>query len=436
MSTPHVVIIGGGFGGLEAARRLAKAPVRVTLVDRRNHHLFQPLLYQVATAALTGPDIAAPLRKVLRRQKNAQVLMAEARSIDLAKKRVELDEGHLDYDFLILAAGATHSYFGHDEWRPFAPGLKTLGEAVEIRRRVLLSYEAAEREPDPRIRAEHLTFVVIGAGPTGVELAGALAEIAHHTMAKNFRTFDPGDARVILLEGGARVLPTFDEKLSSKARRSLHKLGVDVRVNSKVTHIDATGVVVNDEHISARTVLWGAGVRGALIAETLGVPLDRGGRVPVGPDLSLPGHPEVFVVGDLALIKIDDVAVPGLAPAALQGGRHAARAVRETVANQPRTPFRYRDKGSLATIGRSAAVAQVGRWRFSGYFAWLFWLFIHVLFLIEFRNRLAVVWEWAFQWFTWQRSARVIMENPPPFTRLPPGQAASGTVPPAPPKVG
>lgn len=430
MSNPHVVIIGGGFGGLEAARRLRRAPVRVTLVDRRNHHLFQPLLYQVATAALTGPDIAAPLRKVLKRQKNARVLMAEARSIDLAKKRVELDEGHLDYDFLVLAAGATHSYFGHDEWRPFAPGLKTLGEAVEIRRRVLLSYEAAERETDPRIRAEHLTFVVIGAGPTGVELAGALAEIAHHTMAKNFRSFDPGDARVILLEGGPRILSTFDEELSSKARRSLHKLGVDVRVNALVTDIDAEGVEVNGERIKTRTVLWGAGVRGALIAETLGVPLDRGGRVPVEPDLSLAGHPEVFVVGDLAAIKVDDKPVPGLAPAALQGGRHAARAIQESLAGRPRTPFRYRDKGSLATIGRSSAVAQIGRWRFAGYFAWLFWLFIHILFLIDFRNRLAVLWEWAFQWFTWQRSARVIMENPPPFTRLPPGQPASGTVPP------
>jgi len=430
MSTPHVVIIGGGFGGLEAARRLRKAPVRVTLVDRRNHHLFQPLLYQVATAALTGADIAAPLRKVLRRQKNTQVLLAEAQRIDLANRRVELDQGTLDYDFLILAAGATHSYFGHDEWRPFAPGLKTLGEAVEIRRRVLLSYEAAERETDARLRAEHLTFVVIGAGPTGVELAGALAEIAHHTMARNFRTFDPGDARVILLEGGPRVLAAFDDRLSKKARRSLHKLGVDVRVGAQVTAIDAEGVVVNEERIHARTVLWAAGVRGSLLAETLGIPLDRGGRVPVGPDLALADHPEVFVVGDLAAARHDDKPVPGLAPAASQGGRHAARAIQETLASTPRTPFRYRDKGALATIGRSSAVAQVGRWRFSGYLAWLFWLLIHILFLIEFRNRLAVLFEWAFQWFTWQRSARVIMETPPPFTRLAPGQVPSATQPP------
>ncbi|MEZ4469378.1 MAG: NAD(P)/FAD-dependent oxidoreductase [bacterium] len=418
---PHVVIIGGGFGGLQAARALRRAPVRITLVDRRNHHLFQPLLYQVATAALTAPDIAAPIRKILRKQRNVRVILGMAERIDVAARRVELDDGHLDYDYLVVAAGATHSYFGHDEWRPFAPGLKTLGEALEIRRRVLLAYEAAEREEDPDRRARCLTFVVIGGGPTGVELAGALAEIAHHTMARNFRSFDPDAARVILVEAGPRILSAFDEGLAQKAQRALAKLRVEVRVGQPVSLIDADGVVVGGERITARTVLWGAGVRGVPLAATLGVPLDRGGRVLVGPDLAIPGHPEVFVVGDLAAVADGDRTVPGVAPAAMQGGRHAARVIQASLAGTPRPPFQYRDKGSMATIGRSAAVAQIGRWRFSGYLAWLAWLLVHIMTLVDFRNRITVLVDWAFQWFTWQRGARVVLENPPP---LPPPPAA------------
>lgn len=421
----HVVILGGGFAGLAAARALARAPVRITLIDRRNHHLFQPLLYQVATAALSAPDIAAPIRRVLRRQRNATVLMAEVTAIDVARRRVLLDDGEVGYDFLIVATGAVTSYFGHDEWAPHARGLKTIGDALEIRRRVLTAYEAAERETDPLRRAEWLTFVVIGGGPTGVEMAGALAEIARLTLAPDFRTFAPESARVVLLEGTDRVLPAFPPGLSRAAERDLARLGVEVRTGTRVNAIDDRGVELGAERVAARTVVWAAGVAASPLARSLGVPLDRMGRVRVAPDLSIDGHPEVFVIGDLAAIPHGDGTVPGLAPAALQAGRHAARCIRRDLASRPRAAFRYRDKGALATIGRRAAVADFGRLRFRGSVAWVLWLVVHILFLIGFRNRFVVMLEWSIAYWTRQRSARVIVEPPECLDRrssLPPSE--------------
>ena len=405
---PRVVVIGGGFGGLNAARKLARARLRVTLIDRRNHHLFQPLLYQVATAGLSPSDIASPIRRILRYQKNAEVLLAEARSIDLATKSIQLDEGTLSYDYLIVATGARHSYFGHDEWVPFAPGLKSIGDALEIRRRVLSAFEMAEREEDADQRAGWLTFVIVGAGPTGVELAGALSEIARHALARDFRRIDPAQARVILLEGTDRVLPSYVPPLSEKARRQLVRLGVDVRSGQLVTAIDAAGVTVGGQWIAARTVLWAAGVTGSRLGRTLQTPLDRAGRVLVQADLSVPGHPEVFVVGDLASLQQDGAPIPGVAPAAMQEGSHAAKNIVRAIHGQASLPFRYRDKGSLATIGRWSAVAQIGRFRLSGPLAWLAWLFIHVMFLIEFRNRVLVLTQWAWSFVTYDRGARLI----------------------------
>jgi NADH dehydrogenase len=407
---PHVVIVGGGFGGLYATRALRKAPVRVTVIDRRNHHLFQPLLYQVATAALNPSDIAAPIRSVLRRQKNATVLLAQAWGVDTAAKKLLLDAGEsLDYDWLILAAGATHSYFGRDEWEPLAPGLKTIEDALEIRRRVLFAYEAAEREPDPERRKAWLTFVVIGGGPTGVELAGALAEVSRHTLARDFRRIDPAQARIMLLEGGPRVLPTYPPDLSEKAERQLRKLGVEVRTGAKVTGMDDGGVELGGgERIDARTRIWGAGVTASPLARSLGAPLDRAGRVKVTPRLTVPEHPEIFVIGDLAAVEQDGKPVPGVAPAAMQGGSYAGRAVARLVAGKPVEPFRYWDKGSLATIGRSAAVADFGRVKLSGFIAWAAWLFVHILYLIGFRNRILVLVEWAWAYLTFQRGARLI----------------------------
>lgn len=407
---PRVVIIGGGFAGLTATRSLATAPVRVTLVDRQNHHLFQPLLYQVATAGLSAPAIAAPLRHILRRQQNVSVLMADVRDIDLAKRRIDLDDGQeLAYDYLLVASGATHAYFGHDDWAPHAHGLKTLDDALHIRRRVLSAFEHAERESDAVRREAWLTFAVVGAGPTGVELAGTLAEIARHTLRRQFRRIDPTKARVLLLEAGPRVLPAMPETLSASAQRQLERLGVDVRTGRAVGSIDDAGVLLGDERIPTRTVLWAAGVAASPLGAALGVPLDRAGRVPVRPDLSVPGHPDVFVAGDLAQAVSDGASVPGVAPAAKQMGRHAARQIRRRLAGEATEAFRYRDQGSLATIGRKAAVATMGRLKLSGFLAWWFWLIVHIVFLIGFRNRLVVLIDWASAYVTYQRHARIIV---------------------------
>jgi NADH dehydrogenase len=409
---PHVVVVGGGFGGLNAARALAGRPVRVTLLDRRNHHLFQPLLYQVATAALNASDIAAPLRSVLRRARNVTVLLAEVERVDLAARRLALDRGQLGYDALILAAGAGHSYFGHEDWEVFAPSLKTLEDALEIRRRVLLAYEAAEREADGAEQRALLTFVVVGGGPTGVELAGALAEISRQTIARDFRVIDPTGARIVLIEGGARVLTAFPESLSERARRALERIGVEVRTGAIVTRVTADAVWLGSEQIRARTVLWAAGVAATPLARTLGVPLDRAGRVSVEADLSLPGHPEVFVIGDMSVFRDPSgTPLPGLAPVAIQQGRRAADNVLRRLGGRPTLAFRYRDRGIMATIGRAAAVAVVGGVQLSGLIAWLAWLFVHIMFLIGFRNRLLVLFEWAWAYVSWQRGARLITRS-------------------------
>jgi NADH:ubiquinone reductase (H+-translocating) len=413
MTQPHVVIIGGGFGGLTAAKALARVAVRVTLLDRRNHHLFQPLLYQVATAALNPSDIAFPIRAALSKQANARVLLADAQSIDTTRRRVILDDGELDYDYLIVATGATHSYFGHDAWSAHAPGLKSIEDALEIRRRVFLAYEAAEREADREQQQAWLRFVVVGAGPTGVELAGALGEIGLHTLAKDFRTIDPTQVQVLLVEGNQRVLGGFPAELSPPAERSLARRRVTVRCNTTVTSVDDRGVDVrladgSTERIAARTVLWAAGVQASPLARSLGVALDRAGRVQVGADLSIPGHPEVFVVGDLAACTIGDKPVPGVCQGAIQAGRHAAAMIRADLKHGARVDFRYRDKGSLATIGRSSAVMVIGNRTRHGFFAWLVWWVIHIFYLIGFKNRFFVMLSWAWSWLTFQRGARLI----------------------------
>ena len=407
---PHVVIIGGGFAGLWATRALARTPVDITLVDRSNHHLFQPLLYQVATAGLSAPDIAAPLRHILRRQRNVTVLLDEVTSIDRTARRVGLRNAPaLDYDYLLLASGATHSWFGHDDWAPHAPGLKTLDDAFALRRRLLLAFERAEAEPDPARRTAWLSFVIVGAGPTGVELAGTLAEIARHTLNSEFRRIDPRSARVILAEAGPRVLPSFPESLSVAARRQLEALGVEVRTGAPIEAIDACGVRLGGEPIAARSVIWAAGVAASPLGRELGVPLDRAGRVPVQPDLSLPEDPSVFVAGDLAAVTQDDLPVPGVAPAAKQMGRHVANAIKARLRQRPTPAFRYRDFGNLATIGRMAAVVDLHGLRLSGLLAWWFWLAAHVFFLIGFRNRLVVLINWAWSYWTYQRNARIIL---------------------------
>jgi len=395
-------------------RALAKASVRVTVVDKRNHHLFQPLLYQVATAGLAATDIAAPIRKILASQKNAEVLMARATRVDAERKRLVLVDGELPYDYLIIAAGMTNSYFGHDEWEVHAPGLKSLEEALEIRRRVLSAYEAAERASDAAGRAPFLTFVVIGGGPTGVELAGALAEIARRTMTKNFRNFDPKDAKVVLVEGGPRLLPAMPVELSERTRSDLEALGVDVRLSARAESIDAEGVDLTGpdgaERIHARTVLWGAGVAGVPIGKTLGVEPDRAGRVPVGEDLRVVGLDDVFVVGDLARFEQPDgTLVPGVAPAAMQQGELAAKNILAAIRGEAPRAFSYVDKGSMATIGRKKAVAVAGRFKMTGLLAWLAWLFVHLMALVGFRNRLMVLMEWAWAYFSFQRSARIIL---------------------------
>ncbi|MEO6688714.1 MAG: NAD(P)/FAD-dependent oxidoreductase [Dokdonella sp.] len=412
-SEPHVLILGGGFGGLWATRALASAPVRVTLVDRTNHHLFQPLLYQVAMAGLSAPDIAAPLRHILRRQRNVTVRMDEAREIDVEAHRVTLANGALDYDYLVVATGARHAYFGHDDWAPFAPGLKTLDDAVLIRRRMLEAFESAERESDPQRRAEWLNFVIIGGGPTGVELAGTLAEIAHHTLPREFRDSDPRSARIHLIEAGPRVLASMPEALSAKARIQLERLGVSVSTGDAVTGIDEGGVTLGERRIAARTVLWAAGVAASRLGAQLGAERDRAGRVKVEPDLSLREHPEVFVIGDLASVMQAGVPVPGIAPAAKQMGAFVAQAIRARTANRSPAAFRYRDYGNLATVGRMAAVVDVHGLRISGAVAWLFWLIAHIFFLIGFRNRLIVMIDWTWSYFTYQRNARIIIGSAP-----------------------
>jgi len=420
---PRVVILGGGFGGLDAARALRRAPLRLTLVDRRNHHLFQPLLYQVATAALNPSDIAVPIRRVLRRQENATVLLGEATAVDVAGRRVVLADGEVPYDYLVIATGASHSYFGHDDWSPFAPGLKTIEDALEIRRRILLAFEAAERDPDPGARRAWLSFVVIGGGPTGVELAGALADIARLILRTDFRSIDPASARVALIEAGPRILPAFAPALSEEAARELAELGVEVITGTAATSIDATGVSLGERRLQARNVLWAAGVAASPIAGSLGIPLDRAGRVPVAPDLTLPGHPEVFVIGDLAALRQNGKPVPGVAPAAKQMGRHAARNILRAVRGLPHAPFRYRDAGSLATIGRAAAVAEFGRLKLSGFIAWLAWLLVHIYFLIGFRNRLLVMLQWAWLYLRHDSGARLITgEVASVLGRAPPGR--------------
>jgi NADH dehydrogenase len=406
----HVVILGGGFGGLAAAHALGGRAVRVTLVDRRNHHVFQPLLYQVATAGLSAPDIAAPIRRIVQRHPNVDVVLAEARAIDLGRRVVLLEDGEIAFDSLIVATGATHSYFGRDEWAEHAPGLKTLEDALLIRRRVLLAYERADRETDDGRRRQWLTFVVIGAGPTGVEMAGTLAEIARHTLRRDFRHVDPATARVVLIEAADRVLPPYPPDLSEKARRQLERLGVEVRTDTRVTGVDQGGVWLGDVRLAARTVVWAAGVAASPLGRALGASVDRAGRVPVEPDLTLSGHPEVYVIGDLAALQQDGRPVPGVAPAAMQMGRHAARNVLRALAGRERAPFRYVDKGSLATIGRKSGVALFGRFRLSGFLAWAAWLAVHIFFLIGFRNRLVVMTDWAWSYFTHQRFARLILE--------------------------
>ncbi len=407
---PHVLVLGGGFGGLWATRALARAPVRITLVDRTNHHLFQPLLYQVATAGLSAPDIAAPLRHILRRQRNVTVLLGQARTIDVDARRVTLVERTLDYDFLVVATGATHSWFGHDDWAAHAPGLKTLDDALAIRRRILRAFEAAESADDPAERQAWLNFAVIGAGPTGVELAGTLAEIARHTLPREFRRCDPKQARILLIEAGPRVLAAMPEALSISARRQLERLGVEVRTGQTVTAIDAGGIVLGGTRLECRSVLWAAGVAASPLGATLGVALDRAGRVQVQPDLSIPGHPETFVIGDLAhVVQADGRPVPGIAPGAKQMGAHAAATIRARLRGAAERPFRYRDYGNLATIGRMAAVVDLGRLRLSGVLAWWFWLAAHIVFLIGFRNRIVVLIDWARAYWSYQRSARIIV---------------------------
>jgi NADH dehydrogenase len=410
MSSPHVVIVGGGFGGLFAAKALKRARVRVTLVDRHNHHVFQPLLYQVATAGLSPGDIAAPIRWVLRHQDNIRVLLAEVQGIDLAAKRVDLDRGDaLTYDYLIVAAGAGSSYFGHDDWAPYAPSLKTLDDALKVRTRMLLAYERAERTTDPAERTRLLTFVLVGGGATGVEMAGAIAEIARQTLSDEFRSIHTSDARVILIEAGPSILGPFPESLRDAARASLARLGVEVREKTAVTRIEEGRVWLGDESIEAGTILWTAGVAASSLGASLGTPLDRAGRVLVEPDMSVPGHPEVFVIGDMAgLLDGKGKQYPGVSQVAMQQAAHAARTIGRALDNQPRRPFHYKDLGNMATIGRNAAIADLGWLRMAGFPAWLLWLFIHIVWLIGFRNRVTVLLQWAGAYLTYQRSVRLI----------------------------
>ena len=406
---PHVVIIGGGFAGLEAVKALKNAKVRVTLIDRRNHHLFQPLLYQVATATLNPANIASPLRHIFRNVDNLEVLLAEVASVDVPNKTVQLTDGAVKFDYLIIGAGASHSYMGHDDWAEHAPGLKSLEDAVEIRRRILLAFEAAEREADPRARREWQTFVVVGGGATGAELAGSLIEIARNDMVHEFHNFNPTRSRVILIEAGPRVLASYAEELSASGKKQLEELGVEVRLNTPVTGIDAAGVTTKDGFIPCRTVLWGAGVVASALGKGLGVPTDKNGRVEVNPDLSIPGTPQVYVVGDqMSLKQADGKPVPGVAQGAIQSGRHAARNILKQLKGQPTTPFKYFNKGELATIGRAKGVGQIGKVHLTGFIAWAMWAVVHIFFLVGFRGRLLVMFEWVLLYLFHNRGSRLI----------------------------
>lgn len=419
-SSARVIIVGGGFGGLEAARALARAPAEVLLIDRQNHHCFQPLLYQVATAALSPADVAWPIRTLLRRQPNATVIMAEVVGVDPERRQVRTSAGIHDYDFLVLATGAAHSYFGHAEWAPAAPGLKRIEDATDIRRRILTAFEQAEAAQDEAERRRLLTFVIVGAGPTGVELAGALAEVARDALPGDFRRIDPASARIVLVEAGPRVLPTFPEPLSAYARRALARAGVEVMLGARVVDVGPDGVRLEDGEIAAGAVLWAAGVVASPAAGWAGAEADRAGRAVVGPDLSAPGRPEVFVIGDTAAVSSEGRPVPGIAPAAKQMGRYVGGVIAARLSGRPAPPpFRYRHGGDLATIGRRAAVVSVRGLKLTGYTAWLFWSLAHIYFLIGLRNRIAVALNWAFNYVTYQRGARLITEPaaPPPAPR-------------------
>jgi len=412
---PRVVIVGGGFAGLNAAMALKGAHADVTLVDRRNFHLFQPLLYQVATAGLSPADIASPLRHVLRKQKNCRVVLAEPRAVDLAKRHVIFEDGVvIEYDWLILAAGATHSYFGHDEWEQIAPGLKTVEDATEIRRRILLAFESAEYEGSEEARRAALTFAIVGGGATGVEMAGSIMEIAAKTVVQDFRNIDTKTTRVILFDGNDRLLPAFSPESSARAKRTLETMGVEVRLKAFVTNVTRYGIYVGDEFVAARSVLWAAGVRANPIGASLGVPLEKSGQVKVEPDLTVPGQRQVFVVGDMASVVSKGKSVPGVAPAAIQMGTYVGKLIKSEIekaqpsASVSRKTFVYWDKGSLATIGKAKAVAEIAGFKFSGYFAWLIWSLVHIMFLISFRNRLIVMFNWAWGWFFFSKSARLI----------------------------
>ena len=412
-AVPRVFIVGGGFAGLAAAKALKNAPVAVVLVDRRNHHVFQPLLYQVATASLSPADISAPIRSVLRGQQNCEVVMAEVTGVDIAARRLNLRNGPVEYDYLILAAGATHAYFGHEEWAPIAPGLKSIEDATELRRRILLAFESAEYEGSEEARRADLTFGIVGAGPTGVELAGAIKEIAGQTIPEDYKHIDTRTTRVILFEGADRVLPPFRPELSARAQRDLERMGVEVRLNSTVTNVTPRGIYIGEEFIAVHNVFWAAGVRASPLGRSLGVPVDRAGRVIVGPDLTVPGHPEVFVAGDMASARSADTGqtVPGVAQGGIQMGRYAGQTIaREVVGGSAvsRRPFVYNDKGMVAVIGKAKAVVQIGRFDFAGFFAWLLWGAIHIAFLIGFRNRVQVMISWFWNWLLNARDARLI----------------------------
>lgn len=408
-NNPRVVIVGAGFGGLVAARALARYPVRITLIDRQNFHTFQPLLYQVATAGLSPGEIAAPIRWILRKRRNVEVLMSEVQNFDLARKVVKLPDGEISYDYLVVASGASHAYFGHDEWEPFAPGLKTIEDALEIRRRVLLAFELAERQANAEKEQVQLNFVIVGGGPTGVELAGTLAEIARRALSNEFRTIDPRKTRIVLLEGGPRILPAYPDDLSRSAEEQLKRLGVEVHTSAMVTNVTPGAVHMGETQLPAAVILWAAGVAASPLGKKLGAPVDRAGRVAVNPDLSLPGHPEVFVIGDLATLKDENgKPLPGIAPVAMQEGKTTAHNIGAELRGEPRKSFHYFNKGNLATIGRAAAVAEFGKIHISGFVAWLAWLFVHVFFLIGFRNRIIVMVQWAWSYFTYERGARLI----------------------------